>query len=249
MNTRMKARPWIAWTEYDYARMLLARGGQGDRERASTLVENALAASREMGMVFLEQRAAALRERIGSPPKAPPRVELTTDGERWTIRYRAPAFQLRDGKGLRYINHLLQRPGDEIHVADLVAAVEGRAGEPAAPLGDTGEVLDPRARAEYRERLTDLEQELEEARAQNDASRVEKLSGEIEFVKGELSAAYGLGGRARRGGDVTERIRKAVTNRIRDAIAQIERCDPELAEHFRSTIRTGKFCAYEPGRA
>jgi MoxR-like ATPase len=24
------------------------------------------------------------------------------------------------------------------------------------------------------------------------------------------------------------------------------RCDPELAEHFRASIRTGKFCAYEP---
>ena len=245
MNRRIKARPWIAWTEYDYARMLIARGAPGDRPRAAPLVGSAIAASREMGMVLLEQRAAALRERIGSPPPALPGVELTTDGERWTIRYRAPAFQLRDGKGLRYINHLLQRPGDEIHVADLVAAVEGRTGEPAALLGDTGEMLDPRARVEYRERLTDLEQELEDARAQNDARRVEKLSAEIEFVKGELSAAYGLGGRARRGGDVTERIRKAVTNRIHDAIAQIERCDPELAEHFRSTIRTGKFCAYE----
>jgi tetratricopeptide (TPR) repeat protein len=246
MNTRMKARLWIAWTEYDYARMLLARSAPGDRERAAPMVESALAASREMGMALLEQRATALCERIGSPPPALPRVELTTDGERWTIRYREPAFQLRDGKGLRYLAHLLRHPGDEMHVADLVAAVESRADGPRAPLGDTGEVLDSRARSEYRERLAALEEELEEASARNDAGQAEKVSAEIEFVKAELSAAYGLGGRSRRGGDVAERIRKAVTNRIRHAIAQIERHDTALAEHLASAVRTGKFCAYDP---
>ena len=124
--------------------------------------------------------------------------------------------------------------------------MEGRAGEPAVVQGDTGEILDSRARDEYRERLAALEQELEEATARSDAGRIENLSEEIEFVKDELSAAYGLGGRARRGGDVAERIRKAVTNRIRGAIAEIERHDPELAKHLTATIRTGKFCAYEP---
>ena len=34
MNERLGARPWIAHTQHDYARMLIARDLRGDRERA-----------------------------------------------------------------------------------------------------------------------------------------------------------------------------------------------------------------------
>jgi hypothetical protein len=50
MNTRMGARPWLAHTQDDYARMLLARAGPGDRERAQELLDAALATYRELGM-------------------------------------------------------------------------------------------------------------------------------------------------------------------------------------------------------
>jgi tetratricopeptide (TPR) repeat protein len=43
MNERMGARPWLAYTQHDYARVLLARDGPGDPERA----EDLLAACRE----------------------------------------------------------------------------------------------------------------------------------------------------------------------------------------------------------
>jgi tetratricopeptide (TPR) repeat protein len=44
------ARPWLAHTQDDYARMLLARAGPGDRERAQELLDAALATYRELGM-------------------------------------------------------------------------------------------------------------------------------------------------------------------------------------------------------
>jgi DNA-binding SARP family transcriptional activator len=50
MNARMGARPWLAYTAHDYARMLRARNGRGDRERAQELLENALAIYRDLGM-------------------------------------------------------------------------------------------------------------------------------------------------------------------------------------------------------
>ena len=50
MNKRMGARPWLAHTQNDYARMLLARDRPGDRERAQELLEQALATYRELGM-------------------------------------------------------------------------------------------------------------------------------------------------------------------------------------------------------
>ena len=42
MNERMHARPWLAHTQEDYARMLLARGADGDAEKAEILKAQAL---------------------------------------------------------------------------------------------------------------------------------------------------------------------------------------------------------------
>ncbi len=47
MNERMGARPWLAYTQEDYGRMLLERG---DEERGRPLVDQALATYRELGM-------------------------------------------------------------------------------------------------------------------------------------------------------------------------------------------------------
>jgi tetratricopeptide (TPR) repeat protein len=59
MNARMGARPWLAHTQHDYARMLLARDAPGDRERAELLLSEALATYRELGMP--KASASALR--------------------------------------------------------------------------------------------------------------------------------------------------------------------------------------------
>ena len=50
MNESMGARPWLAYTQHDYAEILLARGGPGDRERARELLDSALATYHELGM-------------------------------------------------------------------------------------------------------------------------------------------------------------------------------------------------------
>ena len=68
MNARQHARPWLAHTQHQYAAMLLARNGAGDRERAIALLDEALAAAREIGMAALAERAAALREEAGRAP-------------------------------------------------------------------------------------------------------------------------------------------------------------------------------------
>jgi hypothetical protein len=54
----MGARPWLAHTANDYARMLQARSGRGDRDRVRELLDTALATYRELGM---ESHAAAAR--------------------------------------------------------------------------------------------------------------------------------------------------------------------------------------------
>ncbi len=66
MNEKMGARPWLAHTQHDYARMLLARGGSGYRERAGELLDAALATYRELGMEGHAASASALAKE-GAP--------------------------------------------------------------------------------------------------------------------------------------------------------------------------------------
>lgn len=66
MNARQGAVPWLAHTRYQYAVMRLARGRPEDRERALTLLGEALATSRELGMQALAERAAALHQQATS---------------------------------------------------------------------------------------------------------------------------------------------------------------------------------------
>ena len=79
-----------------------------------------------------------------------------------------------------------------------------------------------------------------------DLSRSERLHIERDALVAALSAAYGLGGRARRSGASSERARSAVTQRIRDAVHRITQIDTALGRHLDRSIRTGTYCAYRP---
>ena len=50
VNGRIGARPWLAHTQEDYARMLLARGNPADAEDAGQRLHDALATYRDLGM-------------------------------------------------------------------------------------------------------------------------------------------------------------------------------------------------------
>jgi hypothetical protein len=113
-------------------------------------------------------------------------------------------------------------------------------------LGDAGTVLDPKAKADYRRRLGELKEELEEAERLNDLGRKERLREEFDFVTAELAAAIGLGGRDRKTASHVERARSMVSNRIRFSMSRIEAMDSALGRHLNESIRTGYLCAYLP---
>jgi len=264
-NTRMRAWIFVAHVQHGYARMLVARDGPGDREKAAVLSALALAAARKIGMKPLEAKVVELRAAAGfgsedvepreaqSPPGAA--ASFQRDGDFWSIAYEGKRLRLKDAKGLQYIAHLLHHADRDFHVADLASGSDvetiGREGgiEIARGLGDAGEVLDAQARSEYRERLEALKAEHEEVTRWGDTGRAASLNEEIEFLTEELSAAYGAGGRVRKAGDVANRARKAVTSRIRDTIARIAKEHPSLGRHLENAIRTGVFCSYRPDRS
>jgi N-methylhydantoinase B/oxoprolinase/acetone carboxylase alpha subunit len=147
--------------------------------------------------------------------------------------------------------------GREFHVLDLMAAgtwarstSPSRAAEAGLAIQGRGEpVIDQAARAHYRRRITELEQELEEAQERGDGEATAAAREELDALITALTAAYGLAGRPRRSPDPVERARKAVTRRIRNAMRRITRAHPRLGQHLAASIRTGEFCSYQPERA
>jgi DNA-binding CsgD family transcriptional regulator len=67
MNRRIGARLPLVHTEYEFARMLLARQAQGDRARADVLLRASLESARQLGMHGLERKLTAL---LTQPPAA-----------------------------------------------------------------------------------------------------------------------------------------------------------------------------------
>ena len=76
-------------------------------------------------------------------------------------------------------------------------------------------------RAAYRTRLAELDRELAEAQEWNDPGRAERIAAERDFLIRELTAASGLGGRARPLGSDLERPGVNVTRAIRSAIRKL----------------------------
>ncbi|MCA1832922.1 MAG: AAA family ATPase [Actinobacteria bacterium] len=241
-----------AHTKRDRATVLLSRGDASDVDTAEALLTDAVETYRSLGLTWHAKAAEALLPNVRS---AEPNT-FVRDGEFWTLGYAGETVRLKDSKGLRDIALLLGSPHKEIHAGDLVASSDGafgavRAGVDHGELearrpGGTGPVLDEQARAAYRARIGDLQEEIDEAEAFNDAGRSARAREELDALTHELSLAYGLGGRARATGDPGERARKAVTERIRDTLKRVDSAHPALARHLRSAIRTGTFCSYAP---
>jgi len=177
------------------------------------------------------------------------------EGDYWSVVFEGRTVRVRDLKGIRYLARLLADPGRELHVLDLVAAESGPVGGAesgrAAGLsrtgpGDAGEMLDVRAKDAYRRRLAEIEDDIEQARALEDAEREAQADTERDFLVRELSRAVGLHHRDRRAASTSERARASVTRAVRQGMARVGEHHPELGEHLDRTIRTGTYCAYVP---
>lgn len=91
------------------------------------------------------------------------------------------------------------------------------------------------------------DEDLAAARDDHDLGRAERLDTERAALLAELRRAAGLGGRDRAlGTSTSERARKAVTARVRDAIHRIGAVLPDLGAHLDRSVLTGNTCRYAP---
>ena len=231
-------RPWVIEAKVGLATALRGRGSLADKEMAVTLEEEA---AREAARLGVLHRACA----EDPPARRQPGNEFRYTGTVWTLTMSGRTVQLPDAKGLRDLHVLLSSPGTEIPAVRLLNPAGGEEVVAASRLGGD-DVLDAAARAAYQRRLSQLDEQIDDATLTGDDGRAAALDAEREALLNELRAAAGLGGRTRRLGDEAERARKTVGARIRDTLRRLDDRHPELAAHLRETVSTGTTCGYHP---
>jgi tetratricopeptide (TPR) repeat protein len=203
----------------------------------------------------LEERTArAISDRIGArllpgrptpvpPPSAGSACVFRLEGDTRRVAFAGRTVVLRDLKGMRHLARLLAAPDREFHVLDLVG---GEIGATTRADGDLGPAVDAQARAAYKRRLAEIDEDMDEATACGDGERLALARADRDYLVRELAGAFGLGGRDRIVGSTSERARASVTRSLRYAVSRIAEHHPAMADHLERTVRTGTYCSYVP---
>ena len=221
----------------------------GDLDLAGTMLERSTDTSRRLGAsVWVRQGESALRALASSQASAaraasepgPVAASMSRAEKIWTVTFGEERGRLPHVKGLADIATLVRHRGQDLTALQLI-------GGPAVASGRKDELIDVEALTAYRDRLDELQREIDQATSDTDLASIDRLVEERHQLLTEVRRTTGLGGRIRTvPNDPAERARKAVSGRIRDAIRRLDRITPRLAAHLDRSIKTGLRCAYAP---
>lgn len=219
----------------------------GDAEAAASYHDLGIELAERVGSAVLAARCRELagRSAPASEPAAAPGVATVaraTDG--WAFNTPFGGATVEESRGLLQLVEVLRAGGRELAAVDLAAG----GGTPVVQ-HDLGPMLDDRAKREYRARIAELREEIDDAEAMNDPDRGTRARLELDALLEELGRAVGMGGRDRPHGATDERARVNVTRSIRRAIAAVAAQAPELGAHLEVSVRTGRECSYRPDPA
>lgn len=242
--------PAVVLSRARLAKALALRDGPRDetaRRELALATEEATA----LGMTLPEgirQDSAALAGRADNIGGRSPVVVCQRRGRQWRVELGGRAVLVPHSVGMAHLAILLANPGREIPATELAAG---------AGLADTAKaagaalsaqpVLDELAKREYKQRLSELDAEIDDLEAMKESERAGAVRAERDWLIAELAAAAGLGGRLRQFTGNEERARIAVGKAIRRALARITETDQVMGDELRACVQTGLRCCYQPG--
>ena len=195
------------------------------------------------------------------------------DGNTWTLQFVSKVVFEADRVGLHYIELLLQRPHKEIYATNLVTGAYGEPEEimDAKELLESGVAITEVDENEMADGVdiqvvtTEVRDEILPAEDRAivlgllDKSKVElatlKANGLVTLIpdkEWEIAEIEKYLAKTRFGSKNVcfdtraDKDRKSVAKAIKEAILKIAKNHPSLAQHLRDSIKTGKFCSYEP---
>jgi hypothetical protein len=216
----------------------------------------------------------AIAKAVSAPPpnqlsSEEPRYLFKRLGDTWEVRFETGSARTKNLRGMLYIAELLRQPDTDISVEELsaldslarVATVRLTSKREKAAAeeefekdglfielrqGDADQLLDDTAIQNYKNRLREIRDELEEAdrhKSLMSPERKEQLLEEQELIGHQLAGSMWKGDARKVGND---KIRVAVTKAILLALEKIEKQCPEAGEYLRTHITTGFRCTYHP---
>lgn len=179
-----------------------------------------------------------LKAKAEPAEKLSPTYSFLEKGDLWEISFNGKTALFKNAKGFGDIAQLIARPEEEIHCSELMDNYSFQ---------ENGiEIIDQQAKGNYRKRILEIQSDIGEAEHVNDFHTVDRLQEEYDELLDHLSSATGIGGKTRTTASTVDKVRSAVTWRIRSSIKNMEKIHPLLAKHFSKSIKTGIFCSYKP---
>ncbi|RSN04300.1 hypothetical protein DMB42_32050 [Nonomuraea sp. WAC 01424] len=225
--------PAATLSRWRLGQALALRDGPHDKA-ARAAQSTAAQEAKDLGMV--------LPAMVGRATATHGTFRLRRHGRHWQVEHAGRLVVVEHSVGMQHLATLIANPGREILAADLAAGAAAQESEPAS----AQPLLDDQARETYRQRLSELQAEIDELEAMNDIERAGALRLEREWLVAELTAATGIGGRVGPFTGTEERARIAVGKAIRRAISRVSAADRALGEELRATVHTGVRCCYRP---
>ena len=202
---------------------------QGDLATASKLLREGFPLAEEMHEVATAQQMVELLRKT-SQVEPTQRATLRPEGGVWLIDFKGTTAHVPDRKGLWHLRELVSRPHEFVPALALI----GASSEEPIPSGDTGPLLDRDALRSYRQRLAELDDDLDDAAVHGDAGRQAKRRAEREALIAEDQAGHGTGRQA-----------AAVGLARREGAPQRDQDDPPC---HRRTLDQGSGAGRAPGR-
>jgi hypothetical protein len=178
----------------------------------------------------------------------------------WDFKFNHQAYpSMPESKGFLLIQHLLQNPNKPISVQELNSiANESTLSTPI----DEGTLLendifikgsfdgdlciDREAVQQYKQKILELDDLIEDADARNDIEAKEIFKEQREQISNEFMKNTDWRGKTKREGSGSRKISQSVAKNIKNAIGKISVQCPELGKYLEDYIRTGLSCKYEP---
>jgi len=138
----------------------------------------------------------------------------------------------------------LASPHRKVFAPELLEVVTG---EPLAQhTGSAGDQADRRTLEEAKREYLDLQEQIDQAKRDNDEARQQRLQPQLDQLTDYLKQVKGFGGRTRQASDDADKIRRSMTQAIGRTIDWLRDELPAAAQHLDNAIKTGLFMAYEP---
>jgi len=196
------------------------------------------------------QRLCELLDGVGETSQVAP-YEASIPLFRWQgdvieIEYEGTACSFMRAKGFQYLQALIEHPGMTMTAMELKFLIEGHNPDNAPRLSiNTAEGFD---KEEFRNRLLDLEREIDLAEKNNDLERLRRYQSERHCLLEELPGKLENKKRIGRDNPDHELVRKSVGNAINRAVGKIFKKNQSLGSHLKSAVTMGHSCSYEKPR-